>query len=124
MTTTKLQHGDRIRKVDFDVVVDVNGKLSKQKVTLRYDWTGADPEHTCVASLCTETCIAEASHIAMRRASRGMGKADLIAVTSVTPTHDGQPKGGFLDRKVQAAERELATAQAIATAIVTGEEIA
>lgn len=91
MQTIQINDGARIRLV----VLNVNTfEGDSTNVTLRYDWTGNDPQHMCVADVC-DFCTSQAVQIAARRfvPSGGNRKAmaDAIATGgSVELLRDGQ----------------------------------
>jgi hypothetical protein len=84
--TATIVSGDRIRLVVLDV--DFGAGVST-RVTRRYDWTGADPEHMCNADVC-ETCTEGAIRTARRRLEPGVGKATATMPATITLLRDGQ----------------------------------
>ncbi len=63
MQTIQINDGDRIRLV----VLNVNTfEGDSTNVTLRYNWTDAEPAHSCVADVCP-FCTSQAIKIAARR---------------------------------------------------------
>ncbi len=82
MSTSAPVTGDRIRLVVLDV--DFGAGLST-RVSRRYDWTGSEPVHKCIADLC-ETCCDGAIRTAIKRLGPGAGKAS----AAITLLRDGQ----------------------------------
>lgn len=67
---------DRIRLVTGIVSVDKDGDLISVGVSLRYDWQGPDPDHSCLAVNCS-TC----RQSAFRKAVHKMGGGTPLAFT-------------------------------------------
>lgn len=81
MQTMRINDGDRIRIV----VLNVNTMAGDStNVTLRYGWTGFNPDHMCVAEVC-ELCGDEAVKIAARRfVANGSTAREMAEVISTT----------------------------------------
>ena len=82
MSTSIPVTGDRIRLVVLDV--DLGDGLST-RVSRRYDWTGDNPAHMCIAPQC-KPCCDGATRTAIRRLGAGVGKTN----AAITLLRDGQ----------------------------------
>lgn len=83
MRTIAINDGTRIRLV----VLNVNTiKGDSTNVTLRYDWSGSDPEHMCIADVCP-LCTDQAKVIAARRFTASLGT---LSTAAIEVLRDGQ----------------------------------
>lgn len=70
----KIQPGTRIRLLTALVSIEHEGELIDKPVSLRFDWSTASPEHSCLPHTCP-TCKVAAARLAVRHLKGARGEA-------------------------------------------------